>query len=314
MTKTIHAAAMAAALAASIAPAVAATGADDPAATAVPAFHLRAPADEAGTADHKRPKFHVRYQGGPVMTGANAVYAIYYGDFPLTGARNDSRAILDDFLTGMGGTSIFAVNSTYTDGAGTPVPRTLAYDRATHSALDAYSLGPQPTNAEVPLIVAEAIHSGRLPLDDDGVYVVFVSPDATRHLQTCAFHHWSTDIMQGHVVKWASVPLFTGKDMQRCSGSLHVYGESNSPNDNIEADTAIDSAFHEVSEALTDPEGTGWVSDDHGVENGDPCTFNYGPGYVAPNGTHANANFGGRDYLFQTLWISQQPVRCAYRP
>jgi len=300
MTIKLRAAAMAAALCACLAPAL-------------------APADEASAhartpdAQPMHKTFHIRYQGGPVMTGHNAVYAIYYGSFPLTGARTDLRAILDDFLTGMGATSTFAVNATYTDGAGTPVPASLAYDRATQSWVDDYSRGPEPTNAEIPLIVAEALHTGKLPVDDNGVYVVFTSPDATKHLGRCAFHHWSDIILQGHVIKWASVPVFTGTDLQHCSGSLHVYHETNSPNDSPEADNAIDSAFHEISEAITDPEGTGWVSDAHGVENADPCQFRYEPSYVAPNGTHANVNFGGRDFLIQKLWTNAEPKRCAHR-
>lgn len=284
-------------------------GADAGSSTGSPPRRAAAP---AAAASH--PKFVIRYQGGPVMTGDNKVYAIYYGDFPLTGDRTESRAILDDFLAGMGATSTYAVNSTYTDGAGKPVPGTLGYDPATQSVLVGYPFGPHPSNGDIELVVAQVIRDGRLPLDDDGVYVVFTSPDAADRLGTCAFHHWNKVIVPGHSVKWASVPVFGGDKLQECSGSVYVFGEQDSPNGNLSADMAVDSAFHEISEAVTDPNGTGWLSDSGSVENGDPCNFNYGPTYLAANGTHANGRIGDRDFLYQRLWTHAQPARCANKP
>jgi len=141
-----------------------------------------------------------------------------------------------------------------------------------------------------------------------GMTVCFDSKDCTPGTLSpvwCAYHSWFSQ--NSAAVIYAVIP-YVGSWGENC----RTFEQS--PNDNIEADTAIDSAFHEISEALTDPTGTGWVSDQKGVENADPCTFRYGPTYLAPNGTHANANFGGRDYLFQTLWINGvPPLRCAHK-
>jgi hypothetical protein len=318
MKLKMHAAAVAAAFAAGSV--VAGTAGAAPAPAATDASTLQgAPAGDVKTDHHLpgRKKFHIRFQGGRVMTGPNAVYALYYGDFPLTGARNDTRAILDDFLTGVGATPNFAVNSGYYDAQGTPVPASLAYDRATNSYVDDYSFGPQPNDGQIPKILARALSLGYLPVDDNGVYVVFTSPDAAKRIATCAFHHWTDDLVPGHTIVWASVPVFgagRSRALKACSGNFYMYKERNSPNDNLPADTAIDSAFHEISEAITDPEQTGWVSDEHGIEDGDPCTFRYEQAYLAPNGTHADVNFGGRDYLIQSLWANDAPTRCAHKP
>ena len=69
--------------------------------------------------------------------------------------------------------------------------------------------------------------------------------------------------------------------------------------------------MHELSEAVTDPLPTsGWATRT-GSENGDLCNFKYGTTYIAPNGTHANAHIGGRDYLVQTIWENSGTGFCA---
>jgi hypothetical protein len=76
------------------------------------------------------------------------------------------------------------------------------------------------------------------------------------------------------------------------------------PQGNPEAETAIDVAGHELAEAITDPEGAGWL-DPNGFEVGDKCET--GPedgtplGYGA-DGSPYNELIGGHPYLLQMMW------------
>lgn len=80
----------------------------------------------------------------------------------------------------------------------------------------------------------------------------------------CAYHSHTT---------LNSVPVIYGNMPYAypagCSGT------SNSPNNNADADTEATALTHEVSEAITDPEGNAWGSA-KGNEIGDLCAYNYG--------------------------------------
>lgn len=76
------------------------------------------------------------------------------------------------------------------------------------------------------------------------------------------------------------------------------------PEGNPEAETAIDVSGHELAEAITDPEGTGWL-DPNGFEVADKCET--GPedgtplGY-ASDGSPYNEVIDGHKYLVQMIW------------
>ena len=255
----------------------------------------------------------IRYQGGPVMTAAsNTIYIIYYGNFPDTGSPTDTRTILNDFFSSIGGSPQYNVNTTYYDASGTHIHDALSFDPVATVYDDPYSLGNKINDKQIPTIVKNALTAGGLPTDDNGIYFVVTSPDATSHLvQGCAWHDGSTSLIPGHAIKYASIPVYGGKKLDACSGSVQNFGEYNSPNNNLEADNALDSFMHELSETVTDPlPGSGWVFK-NGSEVGDVCNFNYGATYLAANGTHADAHIGDRDYLVQTIWQNTGKGFCA---
>ena len=76
------------------------------------------------------------------------------------------------------------------------------------------------------------------------------------------------------------------------------------PQGNPDAEETVIDAAHETIEAMTDPEGTGWM-DPNGMENADKCEV--GPqlgtplGY-APNGSPYNELIGGEEWLIQEIW------------
>ncbi|HWC85969.1 MAG TPA: hypothetical protein VG388_05495 [Solirubrobacteraceae bacterium] len=76
------------------------------------------------------------------------------------------------------------------------------------------------------------------------------------------------------------------------------------PQGNTDAEAAIGAAAHETVEAVSDPQGTGWM-DPNGNEAADKCEF--GPdvgtplGYAA-NGSPYNQLIGGDEWLIQDMW------------
>ncbi len=78
------------------------------------------------------------------------------------------------------------------------------------------------------------------------------------------------------------------------------------PNGDPDAEAAIDAAGHETVEAMTDPEGTGWM-DPNGFEVADKCEF--GPQTGTPIGFQNNAPYNeainGDNYLLQEMWSNQ---------
>ncbi len=77
------------------------------------------------------------------------------------------------------------------------------------------------------------------------------------------------------------------------------------PNGNPDAELAVDIAGHETNEAMTDPEGVGWM-DPNGYEVGDKCEF--GPargtplGFAGPDRAPYNQVINGDVYLLQEMW------------
>jgi hypothetical protein len=81
-------------------------------------------------------------------------------------------------------------------------------------------------------------------------------------------------------------------------------GPGGDPEGDPDAEATVDTVAHETVEAITDPEGTGWMDPD-GFEVADKCET--GPevgnplGY-AVNGSPYNELIGGHEYLIQEMW------------
>lgn len=230
----------------------------------------------------------------------NTVYVIYYGDFDTS-----TTDIIDNFLANLGGSGAFNVNSTYSDAQGLFVPNVLDYNPATDAYYDANSMGSKlGSNFAVALLQSAFSKMFHTP-DPNGIYVEIIAPDVSvSNANYCGFHTHSTAVVPGFDIKYAVIPD-PGPKHYYCSGNVAVYGENNSPNGDIGADSVADTLMHELSETVTDPDLNAWFGP-HG-EVGDLCNFNYGTTFLAPtNLTHANQTFGDRDYLVQTIWSNTQ--------
>lgn len=233
----------------------------------------------------------INYHNGPVMTGEVHVYYVWYGDW--TG--NTATAILTDLANGLGGSARWAVNTTYRNGAGTFISNSLRYMGAT---TDAYSQGTALSDAQIRTVVSDAITSGRLPSDVNGVYLVLTSQDVTATSGFCtSYCGWHNHASIGGVdIKYG----FIG-NAARCITSCAA--QTTGPNGNPGADGMASVITHELDEAVTDPDLNAWF-DTRGYENADKCAWTFGTTQTASNGARYNVTLGGRQFLIQQNWAN----------
>ena len=83
-------------------------------------------------------------------------------------------------------------------------------------------------------------------------------------------------------------------------------GGNQSPNGNIDADSEISIASHEISETITDPQGSGWL-DSSENEVGDDCAYIYGDSlsFQGSPGALRNQTINGHGYFVQEEFSNQ---------
>ncbi len=264
------------------------------------------PASKTGGA---RPNSNgISYHGGPVMTNPQHMYYIWYGDW--TG--NTATSILQDFATNIGNSPYYRINTTYTNGAGTPVSGSVSYAGGVYAGAAAstnYPYGTSLSDSQIRQIVQDTMTAGKLPLDPDGVYFVLTSADVTASsgfcVKYCGWHTYSSMTVgsSSQVVKYS----FIGNP-DRCLSACAA--QSTSPNGNAGADGMASIIAHELEEAASDPQLNAWY-DTRGYENADKCAWTFGTTYKVANGSLANMKLGVRDFLIQRNWVNANGGYCA---
>jgi hypothetical protein len=238
------------------------------------------------------------YHGGPVILGGTNVYYIWYGNW----SGNSATTILTDFAGNVGGSPYFNINSTYYDGSNNHVLNAVRYSGNT---VDNYSHGTSLSDSAIQAVVSDAITSGRLPKDTNGVYFVLTSADVTASsgfcTQYCGWHTRGT--ISGSDIKYS----FVGNP-DRCPSACEA--QTTGPNGNAGADGMASIIAHELEEATSDPDLNAWY-DRRGQENADKCAWTFGTTYTTGNGAAANMRLGARDYLIQRNWVNAAGGYCA---
>ena len=239
----------------------------------------------------------ITYHNGQVMLGTNHLYFIMYGNWEGSNTPDD----LVQFAISLNESSYTNINTTYYDAFGARVSNSYMWGRNTD---DLYSRGTNLTDADVEAIVNRSIMNGQLPHDPQGLYFVVASPDvdaAGLCTDYCEFH----DVVSiaGVGVKYA----FIGNP-QRCPSKCAP--QLSGPSGNYATDAIINWVAHNIAGMVTSPNLDGWF-DRLGRENSDKCVGIFGPTYQAPNGTLANINLRGRDYLLQYNWVNDGNGYCA---
>src|SRR5262245_5235208 len=97
------------------------------------------------------PKGKISYHNGLVMSGAQDVYVIWYGDWS---ANPTAQTIVSDFISNLGGSAWYQINTRYQSSSGQGPSGALFFGGA---AVDAYSHGTSLTDADVAQVVTDAI-------------------------------------------------------------------------------------------------------------------------------------------------------------
>lgn len=242
------------------------------------------------------------YHGGPVILGTTRVYYIFYGNWSFGTATSATNRVLEDFARNVGGSSYYAINTTYpTTQSGTRqyVSNAVALGGSYLRLNTASSV--TLTGTDVANIVKESIDRGALPIDTHGVYFVVAAPNVTEsgHCTTfCGWHDHGT--INGLDLKYSFIGN-AGRCLANCAASQN---QTVSPNGNPVADAMVNTIAHELDEAVTDPDINAWYADDgNRSENGDLCNWNFGTTYATANGARANVRLGSRDFLVQRNWV-----------
>jgi hypothetical protein len=227
------------------------------------------------------------YHKGALMSQPT-VYVIWYGNWQQTN-RFDTAAgqqIVRDFLNVIGGSPYFAINRTLSTGTNV-ITGLVSFGGET---TDVGSQGKALTDVKLLRVITNAIVSGELPSDPNGVYCVLTSSDISETSgfcrRYCGFH--DTFTLSGTDIKYLFVGN-AGRCLRACAPQVL------SPNGNAAVDGMVSIIAHELSEAVTNPDGkTGWY-DLRRWENADKCAWTYGRHqYRAANGAWANM---GWDYF-----------------
>ncbi len=237
----------------------------------------------------------LQYHGGAVLTRTPHVYLLWYGDW----RKSPAVPILTDFVSSLGGSPYYRINTLHQDAAGRHVLKTISYSG---SAADDYSQGDHLDAAGVLKALKAAVRRGALPLDPNGLYFVLTSADVEETSGFCAdycsWHHHAK--MAGVDIKYA----FLGNP-SRCADSCEL-APGNTPNGDAAADAMVAGLAARINEMVTDPDGDGWL-DAEGRENTDKCLLSadpFGPTYTAADGARANVRLGARNFLVPQSWVN----------
>jgi hypothetical protein len=235
----------------------------------------------------------ISYHGGPLIPTPTA-YLIWYGNWAQTNGTDNAsgQQIVRDFLTNVGGSPYYMVNTTYSAG-GYTISGGVTYGGDTTTT--GYPQGSKLSDANIQTIVNNAITSGRLPYNANGVYFVLTSSDVSERSGFCTRYcgwHTAGTPSAGHV-RYS----FVG-NAARCLNSCAA--QTVGPNGNAGVDAMLSVVAHELEEANTDPDpSSGWV-DASGAENADKCAWTFSSRqFTAANGAIYNMTLGGRNYLIQ---------------
>lgn len=261
----------------------------------------------------------IQYDGGPIIDDAPGVnvYFIWYGDWS---GQATARHVLLNFIRHIGRSPWLAITTGYYSLRpglfGEPgkdrVINAVHYRGATR---DLYSVGSNLAGYQVYQAVAGAISSGALPADPNGVYFLLTSPDVneagfgTRH---CGWH--SSTAAAGY-------PAIAGVDIRYAfvgDAELQfpfscIWDYQTPLSGSLGADGMANIIAHELTESVTDPDGTSWVNPG-GQEIADLCAWTFGSAVHSGSASDPyppNMLFDGIPYLIQQLWVNANGGYCA---
>lgn len=251
----------------------------------------------------------IPYRGGAVMTQGMPVYLIWYGSW-----REATKALVREFVAGLGQSEYFAINRTYYDSKGRRAAGVAYYMGDVDLGWELGDAGPWADTEQAAIaLVSLAIARAAIPPDEASAYVVLVSKEQAAYdspcLLWCAWHdRFSLGILDLKIaLAWDPAGCPHG-----CTG-FDPDGGYRSPNGDLAADGLANLIAHELDEIESDPDIDGWRWPDY-TEGADMCSWTWGPAvYAADGGAPANVRFGDRDWLVQQNWANADGGYCTLR-
>ncbi len=263
----------------------------------------------------------ISYHGGPIIYNQNvaAIYwsgATIYNGGPAPGTRGSGSAdgsLVGFFMSNLGGSPYFNINTTYFDGSNTHINNVVNYTQywASNTNLPPTDYSTLSDDAIIAQI-EEGFSSGALTYDPSTLYIVFtgigVNPGGGFGTVYCAYHGYYI-AADGRNVKYSAMPYAVDPAFPGACSAL-----AGSPNNDEAADAEVNLISHETEETTTDENLDAWY-DAVGAENADKCAWNFGSTYTTSNGATANIVVGGKDWLVQMNWVNAAikkggPVGC----
>jgi len=259
----------------------------------------------------------IYYHGGPVLRAATNVVSVYWsssiiyngGPTPGTsGSGSQDGSLVGYFLSHLGGSSYYNINSTYTDGGGNAIANVVNYTGYWANNTNAPSGSQSVSDGQMVAMLQSGFDNGSLTYDASTLYAIFTS--GTVNLgggfgtQYCAYHTHGTVTVGGvsRTVLYAAMPYDQAYPGVCTEGTA-------SPNGDAGADSEVNTLAHETEETTTDMMANAWF-DRRGYENADKCAWTWGSTYTTANGGVANIQVGSKDFLVQQNWINAGSGGC----
>jgi hypothetical protein len=264
----------------------------------------------------------IYYHGGKVLQAGTKVVAIYWsteqlynngpvpGTIGVTGSGSQDNSVVGKFLSRLGGSSYFKINTTYTDAGGKAIQNVVQYTGFWANPASAPTGTQNVSDNDMVAMLQAGFDSKSIAYDSSTVYAIFTKGAVnlgggyTSPPQYCAYHYHGTVTIDGQArtVLYAAMP-YNYQYKNYCTSG---YG---APNGDPAADAEVNTLAHEIEEATTDALGTAWF-DHRGYENADKCAWTWGTTFASGGGT-ANVTMGGMSFLVQRNWLNSGSGGCS---
>lgn len=206
------------------------------------------------------------------------------------------------YIANLGGRAGFAIDTN-------PLPASGCQDTAVPVKTDCI------TDAQLTAEIQKVMAANGWTPGINKLYMVFLP----KNLGTC-FDSASTQCAYTQFCGYHSYFYSSGQPVvysnEPYGNADHCWTGLVSPNNDVEADSAVSVATHEIMEAVTDPLLNAWF-DSSGNEIGDICAWNFGNltwtgnGAAAPN---ANQMYNGWYFTMQQEWSNHQNACALHGP
>ena len=256
----------------------------------------------------------------PIIYHSTGVLHAYSGNVQIipvwVGAWDANRkanwnAVLGNLITSLNSGSIntllhvFNTNLGYFTGLSTPTlswPGTLSNNVSATGTVKNSLI--QVSDANVASYINTALNSIIVIKGAKPIYV-YLGASNTRlssgfGTAYCGWHAIGT-------VGTTNIPYIAIQDFNYTTYGSACSAQSVSPNSDAPLDAMASVLVHEIDEALTDPDLKTWY-DSRGAENADKCAWTFGTTQTLTGGAKYNTTLGGKNYLIQRNWLSNNVV------